>query len=387
MPHETLAVPNPTARDAAAAATALPALTPLQIELVRFTWQRVRPMADAAARRFYDRLFDIAPEVRPMFRRDLRAQGAMLMATLDTVVASLDRLGDVLPVAQQLARRHVGYGVMPGHYDLVGEALLWTLEQMLGDDFTASAHRAWQVAYGVLADAMKAAAYPAPAAAPNRAPWLAAAVLAGVVAAPGDARAAAYIKFDGIDGSVTEATTLVVPFEAARWLQVAAGGRFEPGMAKPMESLSVNYTKIEFDRAKQAAFVFSAGAASTEPYLQIELEDVLVSSYSVSGAGSAAHGLRFEGYSAANVLWRPPATANDPTPAWRGARWDTATGAFSGTPVSMADVRAWGGVTLPDGTLSLTSPVPEPGTWALGLAGLSAVLAVARRRAPTRRVG
>lgn len=136
-------------------------MTPDQIQLVQASWQRLRPQQALLADLFYGRLFEIAPETRPLFKRDIHVQGVMLMTTLDTVVGSLDRLGDVLPVAGQLARRHVGYGVMPVHYEQVGSALLWTLQQALGFAFTLPMREAWTQAYGALAGAMKAAAYPA----------------------------------------------------------------------------------------------------------------------------------------------------------------------------------------------------------------------------------
>ncbi len=135
-------------------------MTPDQIQLVQASWQRIRPLQAAAADLFYGRLFELAPDTRPLFKRDIHQQGAMLMQTLDLVVGSLARLEAVLPVAAQLARRHVGYGVQPGHYDQVGSALLWTLEQALAADFTPALRQAWAAAYGTLAGAMKAAAWP-----------------------------------------------------------------------------------------------------------------------------------------------------------------------------------------------------------------------------------
>lgn len=134
-------------------------MTPQQIALVQSSWQQVLPIRSTAADLFYARLFEVAPEVRTLFRRDVHAQGAMLMAMLDTVVAGLGRLGDLLPTAQALARRHVGYGVRAAHYDSVGMALLWTLEQGLGPAFTTELRTAWAAAYETLAAAMKRAAY------------------------------------------------------------------------------------------------------------------------------------------------------------------------------------------------------------------------------------
>lgn len=139
-------------------------MTPEQIHLVQSSWAGLHASHQAAADLFYGRLFEIAPETRALFRRDIHAQGAMLMSVLDTVVRSLHRLADVMPTAAALARRHVQYGVRPAHYDSVGCALVWTLEQALGADFTPEVHAAWAAAYDTLAAAMKAEAYPAPAA-------------------------------------------------------------------------------------------------------------------------------------------------------------------------------------------------------------------------------
>jgi hemoglobin-like flavoprotein len=135
-------------------------MTPDQVHLVQSTWQQVLPIRAAAADLFYGRLFELAPDTRPLFKRDIHAQGAMLMATLDAVVRSLHDLPAVLPTARQLAQRHVAYGVQPQHYDSVGTALIWTLEQGLAAALTPAARDAWLLAYTTLAGAMKAAAYP-----------------------------------------------------------------------------------------------------------------------------------------------------------------------------------------------------------------------------------
>jgi hemoglobin-like flavoprotein len=98
------------------------------------------------------------PSLRSLFARDMAAQRVKLMAALGVVVGSLDRLENILPLVRQLGRRHAAYGVRPDHYATVGEALIWTLAQALGPDFTREARRAWIDAYGHLAWAMIAAA-------------------------------------------------------------------------------------------------------------------------------------------------------------------------------------------------------------------------------------
>jgi hemoglobin-like flavoprotein len=135
-----------------------------QKQHIRRIFDQVEPIAVVAATLFYGRLFDIAPETRELFRYDLGTpgmarQGAKLMQTLRIAVVHLDNLDAVLPSVRELARRHVGYGVRPAHYDAVGAALLWTLEHGLGDAFTDEVRAAWATLYTTLASTMQQAAY------------------------------------------------------------------------------------------------------------------------------------------------------------------------------------------------------------------------------------
>jgi hemoglobin-like flavoprotein len=135
-------------------------MTPQQVALVQASFAKVAPIAEQAAALFYGRLFETAPETRALFHGDMTIQGRKLMDAITMVVTNLGDLGAVVPVAQELAKRHVGYGVRPEHYAPVGAALLWTLQQGLGGDFTAEVGAAWATAYGALSGAMIAAAYP-----------------------------------------------------------------------------------------------------------------------------------------------------------------------------------------------------------------------------------
>ena len=134
------------------------AVTPEQIHRVRSSFARIAATPGKAAWLFYRRLFELEPSLRPLFRADMRAQGARLMATLRDVVGSLDQLERVLPALRELGRRHAAYGVRPEHYATAGEALIWTLEQGLGAAFTRETRRAWIDAYAGLAWPMIAAA-------------------------------------------------------------------------------------------------------------------------------------------------------------------------------------------------------------------------------------
>jgi hemoglobin-like flavoprotein len=136
-------------------------MTPEQVTLVQQTFARVAPIADKAADLFYDRLFAIAPEVRSLFPSDLTEQKKKLMQMIATAVTNLHQVEKVIPAVEELGRRHLRYGVTPKHYEPVGAALLWTLEQGLGPEFTPPVKTAWTETYMTLAGVMQNAAAPA----------------------------------------------------------------------------------------------------------------------------------------------------------------------------------------------------------------------------------
>jgi len=129
-----------------------------QIELVQKTFAVVAPIADDVAALFYRRLFEIDPDLKSMFKSDMTQQRRKLMVMLTAAVKGLPRLDRLIPVLEDLGRRHVEYGVVDRHYETVGAALLWTLEKGLGSEFTPEVRDAWTTVYGVLAATMKAGA-------------------------------------------------------------------------------------------------------------------------------------------------------------------------------------------------------------------------------------
>jgi nitric oxide dioxygenase len=134
-------------------------MTPDQVKLVQQSFAKVAPISEAAAVMFYDRLFEIAPSVKPMFPADMTEQRQKLMATLAVIVNGLGNLESVLPAASALATRHVSYGAKAEHYPVVGAALLWTLEKGLGEAWTSHVADAWTAAYGTLSGYMISEAY------------------------------------------------------------------------------------------------------------------------------------------------------------------------------------------------------------------------------------
>ena len=132
-------------------------MTPESQRLVRESFAKMAPIAPVAAAMFYDRLFELDPMLRPLFKGDMAEQGRKLMSMIGVAVANLGRLDAIVPAVRDLGRRHAGYGVQQSHYDTVATALVWTLEQGLGDDFTPAARQAWVEAYTILAGTMQEA--------------------------------------------------------------------------------------------------------------------------------------------------------------------------------------------------------------------------------------
>ena len=133
-------------------------LTVAQKTLVQNSFVAITPIAEDAALLFYQRLFELDPSLRGMFRGNMAEQRKKLMQMLTAAVRGLDRLEQLVPAVQELGRRHATYGVTDAHYDTVAAALLWTLEMGLGRAFTAEVKDAWVAVYDLLSSTMKEAA-------------------------------------------------------------------------------------------------------------------------------------------------------------------------------------------------------------------------------------
>ncbi|MFG5779773.1 globin family protein [Comamonas sp. J-3] len=129
-------------------------MTPEAIDLVQSSFAKVKPVAPQAGALFYKNLFNLAPELRPLFKADVSDQGRKLMDMLAIAVGMLRQPQRLNDAVMQLGRRHAAYGVKQEHFRPVGEALLMTLEQGLGDAFTPQVRLAWQSLYKELTEVM-----------------------------------------------------------------------------------------------------------------------------------------------------------------------------------------------------------------------------------------
>ena len=126
-----------------------------QIQMVQASFAKIAPIVGPAAALFYQRLFTLDPTLAVLFTGDMRKQERKLMSMIGTAVNSLDQLDSIVPAVKALGRDMRITGSRT-HYATLAAALLWTLEQALGADFTPSVSARWST-YELLADTMPAA--------------------------------------------------------------------------------------------------------------------------------------------------------------------------------------------------------------------------------------
>ena len=130
-------------------------MTPQQIDLIRASFALLQPRLPELGGEFYARLFATAPQLRPMFPREISRQAHALAAMLELIVKMIDMQDKLVPLIRYLGERHRVLKVRPEHYPPFTAALLWTLQRTLGDEFTPETREAWQAAFDFMAEHMK----------------------------------------------------------------------------------------------------------------------------------------------------------------------------------------------------------------------------------------
>jgi methyl-accepting chemotaxis protein len=131
----------------------------LDVEVLEESFDLVAPQGDELVKRFYERLFEAAPAVQPLFEDvDMDGQRAALLNMLLVLRESLHDLEDVVPDLQELGARHVDYGAQPAHYPVVGAVLIDTMAEIAGDAWKPEYTAAWQEAFIVVQEVMLAGA-------------------------------------------------------------------------------------------------------------------------------------------------------------------------------------------------------------------------------------
>lgn len=129
-------------------------LTQKQIRLVQDSWKTITPVSQQMGEEFYAKLFENAPELKPLFKSDPKDQAMKLMFMLSYLVYRLEQLPELKEEIIKLAARHKGYGTEPQHYTIIGETLLWSLKKNLGELWTPETAEAWTKTYTIIAELM-----------------------------------------------------------------------------------------------------------------------------------------------------------------------------------------------------------------------------------------
>jgi len=129
-------------------------MTPEQITLVQLSFAGLGPRVPDVTARFYQELFERAPELRPLFPTDMAELQVQFATKLTEIVHSIPRLDMLLSHTRALGARHAAYGVRAADYDTVGGALLDALAAVIGDSFDGPIREAWAIAYNLVAETM-----------------------------------------------------------------------------------------------------------------------------------------------------------------------------------------------------------------------------------------
>jgi hemoglobin-like flavoprotein len=137
-------------------------VTHRQKQIVSETFPLIREIAVPVALLFYGRLFDLDPSLRQLFKIDMKEQSKKLVATLDSLVKSIDDWERIVPVLRELGQRHVAYGVKEEHYNTLCSALVWAFGQALQPGFDDEVRAAWTAVILAVNEQMKIGAATAP---------------------------------------------------------------------------------------------------------------------------------------------------------------------------------------------------------------------------------
>jgi hemoglobin-like flavoprotein len=126
----------------------------LRLRALETSFDLVAPRGDELINQFYSRLFELAPDARPLFPADMERQKEMALAVLVLVRQSLCDLDAIVPMLRDLGARHAAYGTKSDHYALAGIALIEAMAAIAGDDWRPEYELAWGEAFGVVATVM-----------------------------------------------------------------------------------------------------------------------------------------------------------------------------------------------------------------------------------------
>lgn len=129
---------------------------PSDADVIRASFDLIAPRGEALIDRFYENLFRVAPQVRPLFPKDMGRQKRHLLSAVALVVKHADNLESLRGALAEMGSRHVGYGAQAGHYGVVRDTMLETMGEIAGTAFSCEVRGAWERALNAVAGMMLA---------------------------------------------------------------------------------------------------------------------------------------------------------------------------------------------------------------------------------------
>ena len=130
-----------------------------RIAMVKESFEKVKPYSSKVTRVLYDRLFELNPDLRKLFKKDMRSQRRKFIAALTQIIDNLHDADKTAATIKGLAKAHISYEVKKEDYSLFGDALIFALSAALGNDFNETLKSAWRDVYNTLAQIMINEAY------------------------------------------------------------------------------------------------------------------------------------------------------------------------------------------------------------------------------------
>ncbi len=113
-----------------------------EISLIKATKEKITENSQEIRMSFYNKIFELDPSAKLLFRESFLSIKA-LPDSIEFMFKHVGNLNEAIPELRKLGLKHKTYKVKPKHYPIAREALLWTFQEYIGNDFTEELREAW----------------------------------------------------------------------------------------------------------------------------------------------------------------------------------------------------------------------------------------------------
>ena len=128
-----------------------------QKELIKATVPILRTNGNDLISYFYQRMLSNNPELKNIFNMSNQASGKQQNALSGAVLAYAENIENptvLINTLKSIGNKHVSLNIQPEQYDIVGNHLIGSIKEVLGDLATVELIAAWTCAYNELAQIM-----------------------------------------------------------------------------------------------------------------------------------------------------------------------------------------------------------------------------------------